>query len=109
MMSMIHKCKVHCYTMSLTEREAMGIKDDPGKWLPFAIDMGMITSIKMATDDPREDAYNCAVIFTSQSETFILDTAYPEMVNKWTKYIDSMFTYNESTDLPPANDDDIDL
>ena len=110
MTSMIHKCKVHCYTMSLTEREAMGIKNDPGKWLPFAIDLGMINAVKMATDDPAEDSYHCAVIFTTQGETFVLDTPYTEMVTKWSNYIDAMFTYTENGGLPPIpNDDDIDL
>jgi hypothetical protein len=112
MKSMIHRCKVHCYTMSLMEREAMGIKDDPGKWLPFAIDMGMINAIKMATDVPNEDAYKRAVIFTTQGETFILDTPYEEMVSKWTDYVDTMFNQfndQEPPFLPGGGDEDIDL
>lgn len=111
MKSMIHRCKVHCYTMSLMEREAMGIKDDPGKWLPFAIDMGIITTIKMATDNRDEESFNCAVVFTTQGETFILDTPYEEMVAKWTDYIDSTF-YPFGDHEPPnllPGDDDIDL
>jgi galactokinase len=96
--------------MSLMEREAMGIKDDPGKWLPFAIDMGVITAVKLASDDRKEESYNCAVIFTSHGETFILDTPYEQMVAKWADYVDSMFHLDDiEPPFMPGDNDDINL
>ena len=100
---MIHKCKVQCHTVNPSEMDLLGINESGSKWLPFAIDLGTITAIKMSTDDKGEESYNCASIFTSNGDTFILDTPYHEMIDVWGKYINSMWGDVES----PSDEDDL--
>jgi len=98
---MVHKCKVQCHTVSATEMDLLGMKDDGVKWLPFAIDLNVITAIKMSTDEVEEESYNCSSIFTTHGDTFILDTPYHDMVEIWANYVNAMW------DDEQPNDDDI--
>ncbi len=87
----IHKCKVQCHTVNPTDMDLLGIKEDEGKWLPFAIDMGIINAIKMSTDEKGEATYQCATIFCTDGNTFILDTPYYELIEKWEDYLSSIW------------------
>ena len=101
---MIHKCKVQCHTVNPSEMDLLGIKDDAGKWLPFAIDLGVINSMKMSTDDKEESTYKCSTVFCTDGNSFILDTPYEELVQLWSDYVSTKWETDE--DLP-LNDDDI--
>jgi hypothetical protein len=81
----------------------MGI-EDPGKWLPFSIDLGMINAIKMATDERGESLYKCSTIYTAHGEVFILDTPYEELVTRWSNYIDFMFSQPSEDEGTDEND-----
>ena len=87
----IHRCKVQCHTVNPSDMEIMGMKEDEGKWLPFAIDLGIINAIKMSTDEKGEPTYNCATIFCSTGDSFILDTPYFTMIDIWEEYVKSMW------------------
>ena len=80
---MIHRCKVQCHTMNPAEMNMLGIKEDSGKWLPFAIDLSSIDAIKMSTDEEEEPTYNCSTIFCRDGSSYILDTPYFDLVDKW--------------------------
>lgn len=99
----IHKCKVQCHTVNPTDMDLLGIKEDQGKWLPFAIDLGIINAIKMSTDDKGEPTYKCSAIFCADGNTFILDTPYYNLVEKWENYINSML---ETKDLSDNQDEE---
>jgi len=103
---MIHRCKVHCHTINPTEMNLLGLNDDGGKWLPFAIDIGVVTAAKMSTDEIGEPSYNCTSIFTNTGETFILDTHYLDFINKWESYI-NMMDGGIDLNLSLGDDDDI--
>ena len=103
---MIHKCKVQCHSVNPTEMDLLGIKEDSGKWLPFAIDMGVITAVKMSTDEKGEATYNCSTIFCNNGDSFILDTSYMEMVDKWESYVNFSWT---SDDESSKDEDDLNL
>ena len=103
---MIHRCKVNCHTINPTEMDLLGFNDDNGKWLPFAIDLGVVTAAKMSTDDIEEPTYNCTSVFTNTGDTFILDTHYLDFMNKWESYVNTM---DEGIDLNLSLDDDDDV
>jgi hypothetical protein len=84
--------------------DLLGIKDDEGKWLPFAIDMGIINAVKMSTDEKGEATYGCATIFCSDGNSFILDTPYFELLEKWDDYMNSMWGSEQEN-----NDEDASL
>jgi hypothetical protein len=100
---MIHKCKVQCHTVSPTDMDLLGIKEDDSKWLPFAFDMGIINAVKMSTDEKGEASYRCATIFCTDGNTFILDTSYFDFLQKWEEYNSSIW------DSPNGADSDNDL
>lgn len=99
---MIHKCKVQCHAIDPNELESMGIKKDVGKWLPFAIDLGIVIAVKMSTDEVGEPTYNCSSIFCRDGNTFILDTPFDEFFTKWNNYINTLWDSEE--DLLDNND-----
>lgn len=103
---MIHRCKVQCHTINPTEMDLFGMKDDNGKWLPFAIDLGVVTAAKVSTDEIGEPTYNCTSIFTNTGDTFILDTHYSDFMDKWESYV-NMMDGGFDPSLPPGDDDDI--
>ena len=105
-MSIIHKCKVQCHTVNPSEMEMLGIDEDLGKWLPFAIDLSIINAIKMSTDEKGEPTYNCSTIFCSTGDSFILDTPYATMVEIWCDYSDGIWNLPGKKD---ENQDDINL
>jgi hypothetical protein len=78
---------VQCHSVNAADMDLLGIKEDHGKWLPFAIDMENINAIKMSTDEQGELTYECATVFCKDGNTFILDTSYYELVDKWEMYI----------------------
>ena len=99
---MVHKCRVQCHTVNPSDMDLMGIKQDTGKWLPFAIDLGVINCIKMSTDDSDELVYKCSTVFCSDGSSFILDTPYDEMVEIWSGFINSTWQMENG-----ESDDDI--
>lgn len=103
---MIHKCKVQCHTVNPAEMDLLGIKDDNGKWLPFAIDLGVINSIKMSTDEVGEPTYKCSTVFCTDGTSFILDTPYKDLVELWSDFVSVKWEIDN--DLS-SNDDDITL
>jgi hypothetical protein len=84
--------------------DLLGIKEDDGKWLPFAIDLGVINCIKMSTDESGEPTHNCSTVFCTEGNSFILDTPYEEMVELWSGYINSTWQAESG-----ESDDDISL
>jgi len=100
---MIHKCKVQCHTVNPTEMDLLGIKEDEGKWLPFAIDLGVITAMKMSTDEVGESTTGCSTVFCNDGTSFILDTPYDELLDLWVEYFNSSWEFGG----PSSNDDDI--
>lgn len=99
---MIHKCKVQCHTVNPTDMDLLGIKEDEGKWLPFAIDLGVINSMKMSTDEVGEPTYKCSTVFCTDGTSFILDTPFEELVELWSTYVNSTWQAEDG-----ASDDDI--
>jgi hypothetical protein len=95
---MVHKCKVQCHTVNPTDMDLLGIKEDEGKWLPFAIDLGVINAMKMSTDEKGESTYKCTTIFCTDGNTFILDTPYEELLDKWSTYVNTMWEEEDSSD-----------
>ena len=91
MRQIIHRCKVQCHTVNPADMDLLGMKEDQGKWLPFAIDMGIINAIKMSNDEKGEPTYKCATIFCTDGNSFILDTPYFELVEKWEDYVRSIW------------------
>lgn len=83
---MIHKCKIHCHSIDPTQMDLMGLDEDKGKWLPFALHMGVVVAIKMATDEEDQLAYGCTTIFTEQGDTYIIDTHYEEFEELFAAY-----------------------
>ena len=94
----IHKCKVQCHTVNPTDMDLLGIKEDSGKWLPFAIDLGIINAVKMSTDEKGEPTYKCATIFCSDGNSFILDTPYFDFIEKWEEYNKSIWEQPDPSD-----------
>jgi hypothetical protein len=78
--------------------DLLGIKEDEGKWLPFAIDLGVINAMKMSTDEKGESTYKCTTIFCTDGNTFILDTPYEELLDKWSTYVNTMWEEEDSSD-----------
>ena len=86
----LHKCNILCHTMSTSEMEVLGVKEDPGLWLPFILDLGIVVAIKMASDTKGDERYNCSTVYCSNDQTFVLDTPYSEMVKRWESFMNNM-------------------
>ncbi len=82
---MIHKCKVQCHTIDPKTVELTGMKDS-GKWMPFIFFMDMVEAAKMASDEEDSPTYNCTSIFTTQGDTFIIDTNYEVFFKKFAEW-----------------------
>lgn len=92
---MIHECKVHCHNLDLELSDTLGI-EDKGKWLPFCFHMDMIMAVKMATDDEDELPFNCTTLFTTDGETFIINTPYSEFIRLFKAYHKVLTPTNQS-------------
>lgn len=88
---MIHRCKVQCHSMNAADLELLGIGEDSGKWLPFSIDLENLNAIKMSTDESDDSTYLCSTIFCKDGNTFIVDTPYYDLVDKWEAYLASQY------------------
>jgi hypothetical protein len=62
--------------MDPEKAQSLGIKDK-GKWLPFTFKMHIVEGCKVSTDDVNDPVYNCTTLYTSQGDTFIIDTPFP--------------------------------
>lgn len=82
---MIHKCKVQCHTIDPKTVELTGL-EDKGKWLPFVFNMDVIDAAKLSSDEEDSPTYNCTTVFTSNGDTFIIDTPYEEFLKKFDQY-----------------------
>jgi hypothetical protein len=98
--NMTHECKVQCYSVDPKTAELTGIDDD-GKWLPFIFNMDIIDAAKASSDDEDSVSFNCTTIYTTNGNTFIIDTPYTEFFKKFMEY-------NDITFIDPS-DDNLDL
>jgi hypothetical protein len=85
------------------------MEEDPGKWLPFAIDLGTINCVKLATDDVDQLVYNCSTLYTSTGDMFIVDTPYSKMVDIWQEYTNDVFGSLNQDPLTDEEGGDLDL
>lgn len=69
---MVHECNINCNTMDINTAEALGI-DDPGRWVPFIIDLDDIYAAKEVNHDTDET--NTA-IFCYDTDIYIIDTPF---------------------------------
>jgi hypothetical protein len=83
--------------------EKMGIKDDEGTWLPFAIDLESISAVKMTTDEPHASSFNCSTIFCKEGGTFIVDTPFDKLIEIWGDYIGLSEPNNLDNDIDNLN------
>lgn len=102
---MIHKCKVQCHTIDPKTVELAGL-EDKGKWLPFVFNMDVIDAAKLSSDEEDSPTYNCTTVFTSQGDTFIIDTPYEEFLKKFDQYNSIQIIIKEEDE---DGDDDGDL
>ena len=82
--------------MEPTVVESLGI-EDPGKWLPFCFDMGILDAIKMTTDDVDNNLFNCTSLFTKSGDTYIIDTPYKKMHKIFKQYHEEVSNENDLT------------
>lgn len=82
---MIHQCKVQCHAVDPKTVELTGMEDD-GKWMPFIFFMDLVEAAKMSSDEEDSPAYNCTTIFTTQGDTFIIDTPYDVFFKKFVQW-----------------------
>lgn len=68
--------------------ESMGI-EDPGKWLPFMLDLNIVNAVKMTTDDRSHNTYGCSTVYCADGETFIIDTPFTKFTAIWEKFFDT--------------------
>lgn len=101
---MVHKCKVQCHSIDPKTAELTGA-EDIGKWLPFIFNMDIIDGAKLSSDETDSPTYNCTTIFTSQGDTYIIDTKYEEFFKKFEQYNAIQIIIQEED----QNDDDGDL
>lgn len=74
---MMHECNVNCRTMDIATIESLGITD-PGKWMPFCIELDPIYAIKMTSDDETDSLNNCTTIYLIDGDTYVIDTPFLE-------------------------------
>ena len=82
---MLHECKVQCHTMKLEEVDLIGI-EDPGKWLPFILDIDMVYGAKMTTDDIDDELFNCTTVYTEIGDSYIIDTPFTKFSKLFSKH-----------------------
>ena len=82
---MIHQCNINCKTMEQGMSESLGIPD-PGKWLPFIFDIGMVEAAKLTTDDEDDPLFNCTSIFTMNGDVYIIDTPFKKFSKIFVEY-----------------------
>ena len=102
---MIHKCKVQCHTIDPKTVELTGL-EDKGKWLPFVFNMDVIDAAKLSSDEEDSPTYNCTTVFTSNGDTFIIDTPYEEFLKKFDQYNSIQIIIKEEDE---DDDDDLEL
>lgn len=82
---MIHECNVNCRTIDVLTVESLGISD-PGKWLPFFIDLDQVYAAKLTTDDDDDITFGCTTIFCYDGEVFVIDTPYDKFKKVFINY-----------------------
>lgn len=102
---MIHKCKVQCHTIDPKTVELTGL-EDKGKWLPFVFNMDVIDAAKLSSDEEDSPTYNCTTVFTSNGDTFIIDTPYEEFLKKFDQYNSIQIIIKEEDE---EDDEDLEL
>lgn len=103
---MIHKCKVQCHTIDPKTVELTGL-EDKGKWLPFVFNMDVIDAAKLSSDEEDSPTYNCTTVFTSNGDTFIIDTPYEEFLKKFDQYNSIQIIIKEEDE--DGDDEDLEL
>jgi hypothetical protein len=104
---MVHQCKVQCHAIDPKTVELTGL-EDKGKWLPFIFNMDIIDAAKLSSDEADSPTYNCTTIFTSQGDTYIIDTPYEEFFKKFNSYNNLQIIIKED-DEDINDDDDLEL
>jgi hypothetical protein len=91
-------------SMAPGKAERMNI-EDPGKWLPFILDLNIVNAVKMTTDDRSHNTYGCSTVYCVDGETFIIDTPFNKFAGIWEKHV-SQDNDEDDLDLgtPPSND-----
>ena len=82
---MIHECNVNCRTMDIMTMESLGLPD-PGKWLPFFIDLDQVYGGKLTSEDDDDPTFGCTTIFCYDGDTYIIDTPYDKFKQVFLKY-----------------------
>jgi len=105
---MTHQCKVQCHTMDPTTAELTGL-EDKGKWLPFIFNMDIVDGAKLSSDEEDSPTFNCTTIFTTQGDTYIIDTFYEEFFKKFDKFNSLQIIIKDEEDDDFLDDDELEL
>ena len=105
---MTHQCKVQCHTMDPKTVELTGA-EDKGKWLPFIFNIEIVDGAKLTSDEEDSPTYNCTTIFTTQGDTYIIDTPYEEFFKKFDKFNSLQIIIKDEDDDTFSDDDELDL
>jgi hypothetical protein len=105
-MKVVHRCKVQCYSLDKEKADSLGI-EDKGKWLPFLFDLGSVDVIKMTTDEPDSEVFNCTTVFLRNGNTYIIDTHFEQFAKIFEDYYNNYGTiYGIDFPPPPPDEDD---
>lgn len=99
MIKPIHKCQIHCHTVDPKQLEIMGLEDDPGKWMPFALHLDTVVACKLAADDEDQVPFGCSTLFTTTGDTYIIDTPYEEFLELFENYYSQDIEEDQQTEL----------
>jgi len=105
---MTHQCKVQCHTIDPKTAELTGL-EDTGKWLPFIFNMEMVDAAKLSSDETDSPTYNCTTIFTTQGDTYIIDTPFEEFFKKFDKFNSLQIIVKDEDEDGFSDDDDLEL
>jgi hypothetical protein len=82
---MVLECNINCRTMDLGSEDLLGMPD-PGKWLPFIIDLDQVYAAKLSSEDEDELTYLCTTIFCYDGDTYIIDTNFEKFKKIFIKF-----------------------
>lgn len=94
---MLHKCNIHCHTMTPDKLDLLSIEDDPGKWMPFMFDLDITVACKQTSEDEEELTYNATTVFTNSGDTYIIDTPYYTFFTLWEAHVMGQLGQNDQS------------
>jgi hypothetical protein len=77
--------------------------EDSGKWLPFIFFMDIVDAAKLSSDEEDSPTYGCTTIFTTQGDTYIIDTPYEKFFKLFSEWNIIQININDE-DLNDDND-----